>query len=1023
MKMLLPWELLILLSLKECLAENARHGPVFTQEPSDSIFPMSSGDKLVFINCGAKGNPPPHYRWNVDGRDIDTDSDLNYSLVEGNLLISNPHFINHGGVYQCIATNAFGTIVSRKARVRFAFLQNFSRKPRNTVLVREGQAVVLLCGPPPHYGEIKYSWVFNGQSSFLQQDARRFISQRTGNLYIAKVEASDAGNYTCAVRNMMTNASVFSSPTPVVVRRDVVMGEYEPKIEVHFPDTLHVSKGSSVKLECFALGNPVPSISWRRADGNPLPGKIKINHSTGDLEIPYFRPEDAGVYECVAENSRGRNVARGQLVFQNVEHLHWTQTLKDAYMAIGANLQWECKAAGKPRPTYRWLKNSQPLTAMGRVHVEAGRLTISKITLSDSGMYQCVAENEYGSVYASAELKVVASPPDFTQRPVKTSTVVQRGGESALECRPNASPKASISWWRGGNLLKDSERQTTMEDGTLRITNISKSDEGRYTCVARNHFGVSSSSGTLVVKEPTRITIPPLSSDATVGQSLVLPCEVSSDSSLNPVFKWFFSGKAIDFSRQEHFEMIGGGFTGDLMVRNIQLRHSGKYVCMVHTEVDTVSAAADLIVRGPPSAPEVPAVADVTDTTVQLSWGSGPDNHSPITVYMVQARTPFSIGWQNVRTVPDSVPGQMMHATVTDLNPWVEYEFRVVAVNSVGVGEPSTPSKQIRTKAAAPKVAPVNVSGGGGARGELVITWEPVSEEQQAGEEFGYVVALRPLGSSTWFQTVLASPDASTYIYRNDSTAPLSQFEVTVGVYNSMGEGPFSRVVTVLSAEEEPSEAPQRVWARAVSASEIEVYWDPIPPSSGSEKIIAYEVLFWEDGSEQSGVRVVNSTALLSGLKGSTFYQIAVRAQNSAGFGPCSVSVNITTKKPPPSQPPAGIEWLLTNSKILLRWEHVKAMENESEVMGYKVVYRQKWHGRTAVLQTNKTNVELQIPAGEDYLIEIKALSEGGDGATSGHIRIPKMSSLGSKGYVCPVPVTIPCLLFWVFSLDYLLRY
>lgn len=34
----------------------------------------------------------------------------------------------------------------------------------------------------------------------------------------------------------------------------VVMGEYEPKIEVQFPDTLHVSKGSSVKLECFALG-------------------------------------------------------------------------------------------------------------------------------------------------------------------------------------------------------------------------------------------------------------------------------------------------------------------------------------------------------------------------------------------------------------------------------------------------------------------------------------------------------------------------------------------------------------------------------------------------------------------------------------------------------------------------------------------------------------------------------------------------------------------------------------------------
>uniref|UniRef100_A0A3Q3N4W9 Contactin-4-like n=1 Tax=Mastacembelus armatus TaxID=205130 RepID=A0A3Q3N4W9_9TELE len=944
------------------------------------IFPLSTDDNQVFINCKAKGNPPPYYRWKVDGREINTESDQNYNLVEGNLLIRNPHVTNHAGVYQCIATNTFGTIVSREAKVQFAFLQNFSGKRRNTVSVREGQAVVLLCGPPPHYGEINYSWVFNGQRPFLQQDARRFISQRTGNLYIAKVEASDVGNYTCAVRNMMTNATVFSSPTPVVVRRDVVMGEYEPKIEVQSPDTVHVSKGSSVKLECFALGNPVPSISWRRADGNPLPGKIKINHSIGVLEIPYFRPEDAGVYECVAENSRGRNVARGQLIFHSKNH--------DTFASY-ANLQWECKAIGKPRPTYRWLKN-------GQLHVEAGRLTISRISLLDSGMYQCVAENEHGAVYASAELKVVASPPDFARRAVKKSTVTQRGGEVVLECRPHASPRARISWLRGTELLKDSKRQTITVDGTLRITNVSQSDGGSYTCVARNRFGTSNAFlPSLNAAEPTKIIVPPLSLDATVGQSVVLPCEVSSDSSLSPIFKWFFNGKAIDFSRHEHFEMIGG-VCSDLMVRNIQLKHSGKYVCMVHTEVDTVSAAADLIVRGPPGAPEGLVVTDITDTTVQLSWGSGPDNHSPVIMYMVQARTPFSIGWQTVRTVPDSVPGQMMHATVKDLNPWVDYEFRVVAINSVGVGEPSTPSKQIRTKAAVPNVVPVNVSGGGGARGELVIMWEPVPEEQQSGEDFGYIVAFRPLGSSTWIQTVLASPDASRYIYRNDSIPPLSQFEVKVGVFNSLGEGPFSHVVKVFSAEEEPSEAPSNVWARPVSASEIKVYWEPVHLGPSTEKIIAYEVLFWEEGSQQSQadtVRVINTTALLSGLKGSTVYLISVRALNSAGLGPCSPAFNITTKKPPPSKSPRNIEWNLTNSKIFLNWEHVKAMENESEVTGYKVVFRQDWHSRTTVLETNKTSVELQISSGEDYLIEIKALTEGGDGTSSGPIRIPKMSS------------------------------
>lgn len=56
----------------------------------------------------------------MDGGEINTQSDPNYSLVEGNLLINNPHVVNHGGVYQCIATNTFGTVVSREAKVQFA---------------------------------------------------------------------------------------------------------------------------------------------------------------------------------------------------------------------------------------------------------------------------------------------------------------------------------------------------------------------------------------------------------------------------------------------------------------------------------------------------------------------------------------------------------------------------------------------------------------------------------------------------------------------------------------------------------------------------------------------------------------------------------------------------------------------------------------------------------------------------------------------------------------------------------------
>lgn len=45
--------------------------------------------------------------------------------------------------------------------------------------------------------------------------------------------------------------------------------------------------------------------------------------------------------------------------------------------------------------------------AQDRIRVDGGRLTISNINLMDSGMYQCLAENDNGVIYASAELKVV----------------------------------------------------------------------------------------------------------------------------------------------------------------------------------------------------------------------------------------------------------------------------------------------------------------------------------------------------------------------------------------------------------------------------------------------------------------------------------------------------------------------------------------------------------------------------------------------------------------------------------------
>uniref|UniRef100_A0A4W3HD66 Contactin-3 n=1 Tax=Callorhinchus milii TaxID=7868 RepID=A0A4W3HD66_CALMI len=844
--------------------------------------------------------------------------------------------------------------------------------------------------------KMKYNWIFNELPTYVEQDNRRFVSQETGNLYISKVETSDVGSYICMIESTVTNRRVLSPPTPLVLRTDGIMGEYEPKIEVRFPETVPAAKGATVKLECFALGNPVPTITWRRNGRSSFPDKVKVNKTNGVLEVPNFQQRDASSYECIAENSRGKNTVKGQLIFY--ARPNWIQNLTDSYMPIEENLHWVCKANGEPKPSYRWLKNGEPFLIEERIRIENGALMISAVGVSDAGMYQCLAENKHGVIYTSAELRVLASAPDFSTSPLKKLTPISVGGEVIIECKPKASPRATISWMKQNEILQENERILILEDGSLRVANVTKRDGGLYTCIAHNSFGSANSTGSLVVKDATIITIPPSDMDVTVGESTILPCQVSHDPSLNLEFSWSFNGQVIDFKRDgDHFEKVGGGSSGDLMIRNIQLKHAGRYVCMVHTTVNRASAGGDLIVRGPPGPPGVVIVEEITESTAELSWSSGIDNHSPISMYTVQARTPFSVGWQALTAVPEVIGGDALRATVINLNPWVEYEFRVVATNSIGIGEPSLPSEKSRTEESFPKMGPANVSGGGGSRSELVISWEPVPEELQNGEGFGYVVAFRPLATTSWMKAAVTSADTSKYVFRNESVAPFSPYEVKVGVYNNKGEGPYSPVITVFSAEEEPSVAPFNVSARSLSASEIEVLWEAVPWESNKGKVRGYEIQYWtDDESEETADKFRsdgnNTSAKVPGLKGSTLYNIIVKAYSSAGTGPASAPINITTKKPPPSQAPGKIWWESASSRVVLNWEHVKAMENESEVTGYKVLYRKNRQSSTQVIETNNTSVELTLPDDEDYIIEVKTFSDGGDGISSAQIRIPRMS-------------------------------
>lgn len=69
-----------------------------------------------------------------------------------------------------------------------------------------------------------------------------------------------------------------------------------------------------------------------------------------------------------------------------------------------------------------------------------------------------------------------------------------------------------------------------------------------------------------------------------------------------------------------------------------------------------------------------------------------------------------------------------------------------------------------------------------------------------------------------------------------------------------------------------------------------------------------------------------------------------------------------------------------------------------------QVLYRWNRQSSASVIETNKTSVELSLPFDEDYIIEIKPFSDGGDGSSSEQIRIPKISSkTGERGTPQPL--------------------
>nr|CAB3264647.1 papilin-like [Phallusia mammillata] len=172
-----------------------------------------------------------------------------------------------------------------------------------------------------------------------------------------------------------------------------------------------VSRGSSARLPCPAIGHPKPTVKWFKDGKAVKTSRIKII-SDNDLALILTSVEtgDAGRYTCVASNGVGTSRRRAVRLTVTEPPIQFRTRPTDVNVTSGNYAKLRCRVKGKA--TIKWYKNGRPLARSIHHSVKPwGELRFSRSRASDSGRYTCIASASSGKVIsASAQLSVHPAP-------------------------------------------------------------------------------------------------------------------------------------------------------------------------------------------------------------------------------------------------------------------------------------------------------------------------------------------------------------------------------------------------------------------------------------------------------------------------------------------------------------------------------------------------------------------------------------------------------------------------------------
>nr|XP_047926812.1 neurofascin isoform X18 [Anser cygnoides] len=785
----------------------------------------------IFIECEAKGNPVPTFSWTRNGKFFNVAKDPKVSMRRrsGTLVIdfhSGGRPEDYEGEYQCFARNDFGTALSSKIHLQVSKSPLWPKEKVDVIEVDEGAPLSLQCNPPPGLPSPVIFWMSSSMEP-IHQDKR--VSQgQNGDLYFSNVMLQDAQtDYSCNARFHFTHTIQQKNPYTLKVKTTRGVTETTPSFMYPYgtSSSQMVLRGVDLLLECIASGVPAPDIMWYKKGGELPAGKTKLENFNKALRISNVSEEDSGEYFCLASNKMGS--IRHTISVRVKAAPYWLDEPQNLILAPGEDGRLVCRANGNPKPAIQWLVNGEPIEASPpnpSREVAGDTIVFRDTQIGSSAVYQCNASNEHGYLLANAFVSVLDVPPRILAPRNQLIKVIQYN-RTRLDCPFFGSPIPTLRWFKNGqgNTL-DGGNYKAHENGSLEMNMARKEDQGIYTCVATNILGKAEAQVRLEVKDPTRIVRGPEDQVVKRGSMPRLHCRVKHDPTLKLTVTWLKDDAPLYIGNRMKKEDDG------LTIYGVAEKDQGDYTCVASTELDKDSAKAYLTVLAVPAnrlrdlpkeRPDRPRDLELTDLaerSVRLTWIPGDDNNSPITDYIVQFEEDrFQPGtWHNHSRYPGSV-----NSAVLSLSPYVNYQFRVIAVNDVGSSLPSVPSERYQTNGARPEINPTGVQGAGTQKNNMEITWTPLNATQAYGPNLRYIVRWRrrdPRGS--WYNETVKTPRHVVW-----NTPIYVPYEIKVQAENDFGRAPEPDTVIGYSGEDLPS-SPRYLRIRQPNLESINLEWD-----------------------------------------------------------------------------------------------------------------------------------------------------------------------------------------------------